>query len=186
MEDSNIVYKYYQWLWETYLDDGKHHYYSRLLEKLFEREYYWALGYDQNREDDGLELRWLFESSHEFVDDEGKEFEKWDGETPCSVLEMLCALSKRVEDYITCPVRGEPDYSRWFWTMLENCGLLTFNDDDWDEEKVDQIISFVLDRKYSKDGVGGFWPLKNPRKDQRKVDLWYQANYYIGERNQLC
>lgn len=175
--DNYVVGEYFDWLVDKFCTDGKHHpeKYSGLLDFLSERLYYWELDFDSNRAGDGEELRWIFEN------DTSEKLEDWDANEPCSVLEMLCALAKRVEDYIACPVRGKENPSRWFWEMLENCGLAELDDEHWDESRASSILDFVLDRKYDRNGTGGFWPLENPAKDQRKVDLWYQANSYFGQ-----
>ena len=39
----------------------------------------------------------------------------------------------------------------------------------------------MLAREYSDNGHGGLFPLKNPKKDQRKVEIWYQMTEYINE-----
>jgi hypothetical protein len=41
----------------------------------------------------------------------------------------------------------------------------------------------VIHRYYQPNGHGGFFPLENPQDDQRHVELWYQLNEYVMERN---
>jgi hypothetical protein len=73
----------------------------------------------------------------------------------------------------------------WFWKMLENIGLNGCTDetylDDWNDRYVDQILEKIIERGYGRDGKGGLFPLKRARKDQRKVELWYQMSNYLVE-----
>ena len=102
---------------------------------------------------------------------------------------MLCALCMKLEDMILYdPPDGTEDASDIFWTMLGNCGLAIFDDEyllaaggrAFDELK--DTLERVLEREYYPDGVGGFFPLKHPREDQRYVEIWYQANAFAIEQ----
>lgn len=98
----------------------------------------------------------------------------------CSVLEVLCALSFRCER----DIMGEPgsyDDARWFWKMLENLGLLEYENDIFDEEDVDYILSTWLDRHFAYNGNGSIFPVLHAKRDQRKLEIWYQMADYIDE-----
>ena len=43
------------------------------------------------------------------------------------------------------------------------------------------ILNKIIDRGYSRRGVGGLFPLKYSKNDQRKVELWYQMHSYLIE-----
>lgn len=97
-----------------------------------------------------------------------------------SVLEVLIALSIRIER----DIMGEPgNYQddRWFWIMIDNLGLNSCTNDDFDEEIVDYILSKWLDRRFSYDGTGGIFPIKTPRFCQKDVEIWYQMCEWIDE-----
>lgn len=144
-----------------------------LCSQLFKTEFVWFIPNDDNRLYDGLDIR------TEFVDAEegGRVPGTWYSE-PCSMLEMLVALARRM----AFETDEAPDY--WFWTIMENLGLRQYVDDVYDDGvsmKVDEILSTVIEREYLADGTGGLFPLHHPGTDQRQVELWYQMSQYLME-----
>ena len=134
----------------------------------------WAVANDDNRIEDGKALRLEFlnqfeaEGSQEWVEQE------------CSMLEMLIALSRRVE------FESAHDAYHWFWTMLDNLNLRVYTDSVYDDEVVmlvDQAMIAVIDRRYRANGTGGLFPLARPTRDQRKVEIWYQMSSYLLEND---
>ena len=166
---------YFCWLVGLIGDDYISMHYQKLLWKLYQTEYTWELDYDKNRASDGLYLRQMYVDQGGFWMDSGLR------EEGCSVLEMMIALSKRVEN----DIMYDPDYgdrSRvWFWTMLQNLGLDSYDDYNWFESEVDRILDVFLHRRYAKNGVGGAFPIRNQTRDLRKTDLWWQMNAYLEE-----
>ena len=72
--------------------------------------------------------------------------------------------------------------SQWFWIMLTNLGLNGMDDDHFDEYEANRIIDRFLNREYEADGSeGGIFVLEKPFRDLRDVELWIQANWFIGE-----
>lgn len=161
---------------------GNREEFKHLLEKLHSIEFYSIIPNDDNRVQDGYNLRDVFA-------DEGgptgplslagiPDFE-------CSVLEMLIALSERLE-FETAQSKWEKTVEEWFWILIDNLGFLTCTDQAFLQcrtldKYVDQTISIFLERGYSPDGQGGLFPLKTPEKDQRRVEIWYQMNSYVME-----
>lgn len=169
---------YFDWLYETVAGrrDGnsKKISYKKLLSALHIREFYFILPMDENRAMDGIDLRSRF--AYECKKYSEKEvIEYLDG--PCSVLEMMIALTLRIEDEII------GDSTQWFWLMIFNLGLNDMMDTTFDREKVGKIIDIFLERKYEKDGKGGLFIIKNRVEDLRNVEIWYQMQWYIGEIN---
>lgn len=154
--------------------------YWKLLRILFTTEFFWSVDHDKNRSSDGIALRYRFleESGISDVDP------IWMSEG-CSVLEMMVALAKRMEFESES---GGLHY--WFWVLVENIGLSGFSDHrrftKRQRERIDRILEDVIDRNYEKSGHGGFFPLKHPRYDQRKRELWYQMSDYILEQEELA
>ena len=70
------------------------------------------------------------------------------------------------------------DRSEAFLIMFKN---LFSGIDENDVEKLLERVKKFLNREYDKDGTFGLFPLKNPKKDQRKVEIWYQMMAYIIE-----
>lgn len=144
--------------------------YYLLLEQMFKKEFRWSVPNDDNRVEDGKELR------AEFLDNYGVD-SSWMNEG-CSVLEMLIALARRAT------FEGDGEIDEWFWLMVENLGLRQFTDEgysDWVAEKVDVALDIFIDREYDHDGEGGLFPLHISNVDQREVEIWYQMSCYILE-----
>lgn len=145
-----------------------------LFRKLFTTEFIWIVPNDDNRVEDGRELRLEFieESDHLEVD------ASWLG-LGCSVLEMLIALSQRLS------FEAEGEAREWFWLMLRNLKLERFNDSRFSHEDADYEVGLILEtliwRNYNRTGHGGLFPLQNPQEDQRKVEIWYQLSAYLAE-----
>lgn len=140
-------------------------------------EFYAIVPHDENRAEDGHALRELyFQDTGRAVEETLRPF--------CSVLEMLVGLSLRIERDITYRAYDDDHTKRWFWEMLENSGLIKFPDHRMtidNANKAKGVICYILDRTYEPDGSGGFFPLKHAASDQRKLELWYQADAYLAE-----
>lgn len=142
-----------------------------LIRQLHGTPFRWSVHNDDNRGEDGKELR------EEFLDEFGYSEPDWP-EVDASMFEVLIALSRRAayNSY------GTP--ASWFWKMLENLGFRHYSDANYNneiEEEVDEVLQIVLDRTYSEDGRGGLFPLRSPHLDQRRIELWYQLSAYILE-----
>ena len=93
---------------------------------------------------------------------------------------MLIALAQRLE-FETALSKWEKSTAQWFWVLINNLGLDTFTDENFDMEAVQEKVQIFLDRKYEKNGEGGLFPLKNPKEDQRRIEIWYQMSAYLFE-----
>lgn len=148
--------------------------YWDLLAKLHNKEFLWFVPNDDNRAMDGKYLR------YEFLDSQPPGVQNAEHswlETGCSMLEMMIALARRLAFY------GGGASSAWFWHMIDNLGLRGCTDaTPGSPEEVDRILNRVIERTYDKNGNGGLFPLKETKRDQRRVELWYQMNYYLIER----
>ena len=69
--------------------------------------------------------------------------------------------------------------SKWFWLMMENMGLGFMSDNVFDKDEAIEKIDIFLDRRYKRNGEGGLFTIKNPRRDLRKVEIWYQMCWYL-------
>jgi hypothetical protein len=168
---------YLKWLYEqigiSKLKNPSRTHWS-LARQLFRKEFIWIVPNDDNRVEDGRELR------HEFLEvtntkNPGSE---WMG-LGCSMLEMLIALSRRLA------FLAEGESRDWFWELIENMGIgmARSNDKQYDthlQAEIDEILDKVIWRTYYKDGTGGLFPLVNPEKDQRKLEIWYQMGSYLA------
>lgn len=145
--------------------------YNRLLRTMRDKQFIWTVDNDVNRAQDGKYLRYTFKEETGFTDEI---------KGACNFLEMCIGLAVRMNDVIFEP---DPSYrpARWFWMMMENCGLDKFTDEEFDPLVVNKIMDRVMLRRYSKTGKGGFFPLKYPKKDQTEVEIWYQMQQYVME-----
>lgn len=155
--------------------------YIFLMRKLFDTEFSYETARlvpnDDNRIEDGLKLR-------EDYLEETKNLDHLILCGPCSLLEMMIGLAKRIEDTF-----GMYDYISWFWEMVGNLELLEFDDSSYiwkpktyDGEIIDEIICRLLNRTYSRNGDGSMFPMNKPKRDLRKTEIWYQMSNYLVER----
>lgn len=145
--------------------------YWTLLRQLYTTEFVWFVPNDDNRAEDGRDLR------YEFLEETGfpGADEEWLN-MGCSMLEMLIALSRR----LSFEADGEP--RAWFWHIMRNLKLDTMSDAvPYSEEDVDEVLGNVIWRTYKKNGQGGMFPLKHATEDQTQVEIWYQVAAYLTQ-----
>lgn len=148
----------------------------QLLQRLFGMEFYSLIPNDDNRGMDGIELR------EQFIDQGGGQHVLPFG--PCTVLEMLIGLSYRLE-FETTQSKWEKTPREWFWILIDNLNLdfrsyPDLNIEDY-RELIFESVTLFLERGYKSNGEGGLFPLKNPKKDQKKVEIWYQMTNFVVE-----
>jgi len=149
--------------------------YVKLLRVLHQNEFVWLLSGDDNRAEDGLELRREFILEADAPDDV-----EWRTATGCSMLEMLVAFSRRAAYSTDLPSRD------WFWEMIQNLGLEECTDgSDISEDGIGEILYNVIWRTYDFNGYGGLFPIQNPKHDQRGVEIWYQFCEYLLDQDRL-
>jgi len=165
--------KYFKAICQIVYDDRFGNSYRSLFEYLYSKPFWWDSDFmpmDRNRALDGIDLRERYGCSNDILQE------------PCSVLEMLIALAIRIEDQFMTNYDEGNRTSQWFWIMLTNLGLNGMDDDHFDEYEADRIIDRFLNREYEADGSeGGIFVLEKPFRDLRDVELWIQANWFIGE-----
>lgn len=166
---------YFTWLYGqvgSITDRNPSRSYWKVLLQLHKKPFIWFIPNDDNRAEDGRSLR------QEFLDYERiSEVDRQWLKCSCSMLELLVSLSRRLsfED------DGEP--RAWFWHLMENLGLDKYNDNTLvPEREIDKILDEVIWRTYRRNGNGGLFPLRRPYEDQREVEIWYQMNDYLLER----
>lgn len=144
--------------------------YDQLLSYLSHREFTVVIPNDINRAKDGVDLRLRYHL------DTGK---YTNNDKPCSVLEMMVALSIRCEESIM----DNPEYgdrtAQWFWSMIRNLGLYTMTDDEFDIVYVTSVVDRFLNREYEPNGEGGLFRIPNCEHDLRDVEIWYQLCWYL-------
>ena len=147
--------------------------YNKLLSKLFDVEFTWTIEMDANRAEDGLELRSRF-----LYNELGRETDIYG---PCSVLEMLVALSLRAEENIAMDDDIGDRTGQWFWGMITNLGLGAMYDWRYDERFVDECLDRWMNHDYAPNGRGGLFTVHHCNKDMRTAEIWYQLNWYLND-----
>lgn len=149
----------------------------KLLTRLHEIDFYYTIGMDGNRAEDGINLRYRFGYELNYAD---PMIAAYLDNRDCSVLEMLIALAIRCEEHIM----GDPDIGDrtglWFWTMIENLGLDSMTDVSFNIKYIDNVVQRFLDRKYDSNGEGGLFTVRNYNRDLRDVEIWYQMCWYLS------
>lgn len=162
---------YLRWLYEKVCNVKSPSFQHKILfAELYNTEFVWLVSGDDNRAEDGIDLR------RQFVIEQEIEPNPFWLEAGCSVLECLVAFS-----YIAAfETDDSPRY--WFWVMMENLEIASLNGRPKDERQLikDRLNVFIW-RTYSKNGVGGLFPLSYTNNDQTKLEIWYQFNEYLYE-----
>ena len=174
--EDRINDEYFNWLCE--LVDvkrfSKRVSYRKLLMHLYNIEFTWSILYDDNRADDGIQLRRRFALIRDDIT-----LQRY-LQGPCSVLEMMTALAVRCEECIMDDASMGNRTGQWFWGMIHNLGLSPMTDSKFDREFVDEVIARFLNREYEPDGRGGLFTVKHCDYDLRNVEIWCQLSWYLG------
>ncbi len=181
LDAVDIRKEYLKWLCSLVHGGEK---WSFLWNKLHNMAFVWLIPMDENRAEDGKYLRYLFglELSEQGISAEEIE-EILDG--PCSVMEFLVGLARRIEEDIMYDVDKEDRTYEWFWEMIRNLGLDIYDDEHYSEARVDDIVNRFMSRKYKKNGVGNVfkWDGKHGTKI-RNFDIWSQVHFWATEKSQ--
>lgn len=175
MRKQDIINQYLYWLTGLVCDEHHQRYYQNLLEYLHNIEFTWTINNDENRAIDGVNLRERFAEEHNlniYI------CNRYLG-GPCTVLEMLVALSCRCEGSIMDDNDFGNRTAKWFWIMIRSLGLSSMDDGRFDEDYVQFVIDRLLTRSYKRDGDGGLFHIRGTRRDLRKAEIWYQMCWYL-------
>lgn len=167
--------RYLTWLYSRIGDveeENPKRTYWKLFRQLYSIEFVWVVPNDDNRVEDGRDLRLRFlEEWHVKAD------RHWMS-LGCSMLEMLLGVAYR----LSFEAEGPPRV--WFWELINNIGLERYTDDKRvDLERIAEVCDRVIWRTYSPTGQGGLFPLRESDEDQREVEIWYQLCAYVLEKN---
>lgn len=169
--------RYFTWLCEKIASKRDFNRFSRLLYSLYKKEFFAKLASDENRIGDVATLR---ESYEDYAGYDSSDIPTYEA----SVLELMITISERM----TIIMGDRNDNSHWFWDILNN--LMDENYENFDNNAlkndeflsdVDIILDNFVNRRYDYYGFGGLFPLTDPIRDQRKVEIWYQMQSYLNE-----
>lgn len=172
---------YFEWLCQIVSDE---HYtrgstYRKLLKKLFETDFYYTedAPMDVNRYEDGINIRYRF-GQEKAIDKDV--ISSCIDNRPCSILEMMVALTLKCEESIMYDQSQGDQAPRWFWGMIDSLGLKPMDDSSYSRTYTDKVLERFLDRKYNPDGSGGLFTIDGCDKDLRSVEIWYQMCWYLN------
>lgn len=171
---SEIRDQYFEWLSNLVTRNrvSKQVSYNKLLTHLDKTRFRYSIPLDRNRASDGVDLRYRFASCTGYHVNDVRV-------GPCSVLEMMIALSIRCEENIM----DDPDIGdrtgQWFWGMITSLGLNGQYDTRYDPDLADDILDRFLDREYDPDGKGGLFYIPDCDVDMRDIQIWRQMTWYL-------
>lgn len=173
---NDINNQYFEWLYNLMCKDrfAKTISYRNLFTYLHSKEFTYSIDRDENRAEDGLDLRYRFACE---CSDVTNAEDYIDG--PCSVLEMLIGLAVRCEESIMDDAVLGDRTQQWFWKMLTNLEISHMYDYQFDERIADDIVERFLNREYEPDGTGGLFTIRDCEYDLRTVEIWYQLCWYL-------
>lgn len=178
MTKQEVRRRYFSWILKKACGDRAKSY-NNLLTYLFNEDFDYILEMDGNRAEDGIDLRYKF-AAETGLDD--RVVAAYLDDTPCSILEMMAALSIRCEDSIMMNDDYGDRTSYWFWKMIESLGLGGMDDRNFSISYVIDCKNIFINREYQKNGKGGLFTLKNKNVDIRNTEIWYQMMYYLNEQ----
>lgn len=178
MNRNELINRYFDWMYQLVVDDRYSESYHKLFSKLFDTDFTYTIPMDGNRAEDGIDLRYRF--GHECLYPDSMIACLLD-DRPCSILEMMIALALRCEEHIMDDPEIGDRTGKWFWIMLDNLGLGSMTDENYDPILVNDIIHRFLSHEYCRNGEGGLFTISNPPHDMRNTDIWYQMNWYLSE-----
>lgn len=163
--------RYFEWLCDKIELDTKHTEYTLLITKLYRTPYSIITGLEA----DGIRIRKAAELREEYGDGIHPEI-------PVSCLEIMVSIALDAENMIMKDSKYGDRTAQWFWTMVENLGLLPYTDDNFKTYDVEDILGRFVNRHYRKNGIGSIAFSHKSKKDFRKLDIWQQFNIYLTER----
>lgn len=150
--------------------------YSNLLMYLRESEFKWSYPMDENRASDGIALRYRFGDENDIPQPEIAYYLDNRG---CSMLEMMIALSIRIEnDIMWNPDKGDR-IAKWFWQMINSLGLKNQDDANFDIQYTSAILERFYKHAYDLNGKGGLFTINHTNCDMRNLEIWTQMNQFL-------
>lgn len=177
MPKNDLRDQYFEWLCELIdYDERSFKSYSRLFNLLHKTDFQVIIGMDENRAEDGIDLRYRFGESCGYHQ---AEIATCLDISPCSVFEMMIALALRCKESIMDNPDEGGQIGKLFWVMISNLGLESMSDERYDNLYCLNVIHRFLNREYSRNGEGGLFVIENCKYDLRSVEIWYQMCWYL-------
>lgn len=166
---------YFKWLIDM-LDKKMVKKYSSLLLHLY-KDYFIEsplAPMDVHRARDGIGLRTRFIQENKFGDEQLEEL-KYDD---CSWLEMLIALSIRIDDQLMFDMNLGNRTNNWFWLIINQMDLDIYDEEHYIYTEVRNKLNKFIKREYENGGKNGIFKCNY---DVREVEIWYQMHAWFNE-----
>lgn len=173
--DYEFIDQYFNWLCHFIGGCGR---YEKLYRQMHDTAFVYLIAMDSNRAEDGISLRTRYE--FEMGMPSGSFISAY-GNRPCSIFEMMVALSIRCENDIMSDDFYNDRTYYWFEKMVKNLGLADMTDSNYDYDKVSFILDRFLYRQYAPNGEGGLFIINKPGIDVRSMEIWIQMNWYLND-----
>lgn len=179
MKEYELVNDYFEWMYRLVCGEGGRDLsFRKLLMRLYDLDYQYTLPMDENRWTDGVQLRYRYGREHNIPDYVvASELDT----RPCSMLEMMLALSLRCEETIMIDDHFGDRTGQWFWNMISSLGLGGETDRNFRASHVDAVVDRFNNRRYSPNGEGGLFRVNDRNINLLNMDIWYQMQAYIND-----
>lgn len=164
--------QYFDWLCDI-VSTGEHKY-DELLNALYHTEFIAEYTMDENRAEDGLDLRDQFGKDESYTSSELNDIHDY-----CSMLEMMIALAIRMEEDIMTNLAYGDRTGVWFWNMVRSLGVGRMTNSRFNQRKFDAIMDAFMNHVYESDGHGGLF-IVDCYYDLTKEEIWTQMNWYLN------
>lgn len=175
----NIVSEdYFNYLYNIVCDVTASIKYVELLHFLYDTKFEYDNAMDENRANNGIDLRYRFAMDCQYSK---SEIDAYIGYMPCNMLEMMIGLALSIEEHImddpTCGNRT----GQWFWNMITSLGLSGMCDGQFNEWRATEVMNRFVDRNYKRNGEGGLFTISDNSIDMRELEIWHQAMCYLND-----
>lgn len=162
--------------------------YSHLCEVLQDIYFVSLIEFDENRIEEGKELR------EEWKDTCGDTSMEPDDELipyTCTALEMIIVMARRM-CFEMSDSQFEAGIGKWVMELLENAGLAYWRNDifemnpEYSQSRIRSTMNGIIYRRYLYNGEGSFFPMNYCHTDVRKQELLVQMNNYLAENYDIC
>lgn len=179
MKEYELVNDYFEWMYRLVCGEGGRNLsFRKLLMRLYDLDYQYTLPMDENRWTDGVQLRYRYGREHNIPESViASELDT----RPCSMLEMMLALSLRCEETIMIDDHFGDRTGQWFWNMISSLGLGGETDRNFRAAHVDAVVDRFNNRRYSPNGEGGLFRVNDRNINLLNMDIWYQMQAYIND-----
>lgn len=181
MTYNRTAQNYHDWLVNIVWDRSNYNgpSYTRFFAFLFNAMFIPIMEMDISRVNDAIDLRYRFaDETNTPYSAIGSDLNTENG--TCNMLEMMVALALRMEEHIMSDEAYGNRTGQWFWQMVLSLGFVNVDDSQFDEVAASIVVDKFNNRDYAPDGSGSLFTIPNSISDMRKIDIWYQMQYWIN------